>query len=82
MECLRIDFSYSGIQWINGNAEKLPFADETFDVYTIAFGIRNVTHVDKVLFCNIFLASFSTDFFSGVRRSLQSFEERREVFVP
>ncbi len=34
------------IEWINGNAEKLPFADNSFDVCTIAFGLRNVTHID------------------------------------
>jgi demethylmenaquinone methyltransferase/2-methoxy-6-polyprenyl-1,4-benzoquinol methylase len=32
-----------------GNAEALPFADKTFDAFTIAFGIRNVTHIDKAL---------------------------------
>ncbi len=32
-----------------GNAEQLPFADNTFDAYTIAFGLRNVTHIDKAL---------------------------------
>lgn len=32
-----------------GNAEALPFADRTFDAYTIAFGIRNVTHIDQAL---------------------------------
>jgi demethylmenaquinone methyltransferase / 2-methoxy-6-polyprenyl-1,4-benzoquinol methylase len=31
------------------NAEALPFPDKTFDAYTIAFGIRNVTHIDKAL---------------------------------
>jgi len=32
-----------------GNAEALPFPDRTFDAYTIAFGIRNVTHIDAAL---------------------------------
>lgn len=32
-----------------GDAEKLPFPDNSFDAYTIAFGIRNVTHIDKAL---------------------------------
>src|SRR5690606_37555913 len=32
-----------------GNAEQLPFADNSFDAYTIAFGIRNVTNIDKAL---------------------------------
>jgi len=37
------------ISWIAGNAEALPFPDAEFDAYTIAFGIRNVTHIDKAL---------------------------------
>ncbi len=32
-----------------GNAEMLPFAARSFDAYTIAFGIRNVTHIDRAL---------------------------------
>jgi ubiquinone/menaquinone biosynthesis methyltransferase len=36
-------------EWIAGNAEKLPFPDNSFDVYTIAFGLRNVTHIDTAL---------------------------------
>jgi demethylmenaquinone methyltransferase / 2-methoxy-6-polyprenyl-1,4-benzoquinol methylase len=31
------------------NAEALPFADRTFDVVSIAFGLRNVTHKDRAL---------------------------------
>jgi len=38
-----------GISWKEGNAEALPFPEDTFDAYTIAFGIRNCTHLDKVL---------------------------------
>ncbi|NWI12105.1 COQ5 protein, partial [Crypturellus soui] len=38
-----------GLSWVVGNAEELPFGDEKFDVYTIAFGIRNVTHIDLAL---------------------------------
>ena len=29
---------------MEGNAERLPFEDESVDVYTIAFGLRNVTN--------------------------------------
>jgi demethylmenaquinone methyltransferase/2-methoxy-6-polyprenyl-1,4-benzoquinol methylase len=36
-------------EWITGNAEKLPFPDNHFDLYTIAFGLRNVTHIDTAL---------------------------------
>ena len=35
--------------WAHENAEALSFADASFDAYTIAFGIRNVTHVDEAL---------------------------------
>ncbi|KAL4224325.1 2-hexaprenyl-6-methoxy-1 [Mactra antiquata] len=38
-----------GISWLKGNAESLPVQDNTFDAYTIAFGIRNCTHIDKVV---------------------------------
>jgi demethylmenaquinone methyltransferase/2-methoxy-6-polyprenyl-1,4-benzoquinol methylase len=32
-----------GIEYVQANAECLPFADATFDCVTIAFGLRNVT---------------------------------------
>lgn len=35
--------------FVHGDAEKLPFQDASFDAYTIAFGIRNVTHIDEAL---------------------------------
>ncbi len=35
--------------WVTADAEKLPFEDSSQDVYTIAFGIRNVTHIEKAL---------------------------------
>ena len=37
------------ISCVEGNAEFLPFANGAFDAYSIAFGIRNVTHIDKAL---------------------------------
>ncbi len=37
------------IEFIEGNAEKLPLADKSFDSYTIAFGIRNVPRIDLAL---------------------------------
>src|ERR1700694_123339 len=38
------------IEFAQGNAEILDdIADESVDLYTIAFGIRNVTHIDRVL---------------------------------
>jgi len=38
-----------GLAWSVENAEALSFADSSFDAYTIAFGIRNVTHIEKAL---------------------------------
>ncbi len=37
------------VDFIEGNAEDLPFADGKFDAYTIAFGIRNVPRIDLAL---------------------------------
>ena len=37
------------IHWVTGDAEALPIPDASMDAYTIAFGIRNVTHIDKAL---------------------------------
>ena len=38
-----------GISFVEGNAEKLPFEDNSFDCYTIAFGLRNVTNTTAAL---------------------------------
>ncbi|KAJ8415363.1 hypothetical protein AAFF_G00423430 [Aldrovandia affinis] len=44
------DLGYkTGLSWVVGDAEELPFDDDQFDVYTIAFGIRNVTHIEQAL---------------------------------
>jgi len=39
----------SGLSWKVENAEKLSFADRSFDAYTIVFGIRNVTDIPAAL---------------------------------
>ena len=39
----------AGLDWVEANAEALPFADGAFAAVTIAFGIRNVTHMDRAL---------------------------------
>lgn len=38
-----------GVEWLVGDAEALPLKPSSVDSYTIAFGIRNVTHIEKVL---------------------------------
>jgi demethylmenaquinone methyltransferase/2-methoxy-6-polyprenyl-1,4-benzoquinol methylase len=37
------------LDWIVGDAMALPFADNTFDAYTISFGIRNVVRIPDAL---------------------------------
>lgn len=37
------------VEYVQANAETLPFADNSFDVITIAFGLRNVTDKDAAL---------------------------------
>ena len=43
------DRDIGGLSWSEQNAEKLSFDSNSFDAYTIAFGIRNVTHIDQAL---------------------------------
>ncbi len=37
------------LDWVTGDAMALPFEDNSFDVYTISFGIRNVTRIPDAL---------------------------------
>ncbi|TQV76351.1 class I SAM-dependent methyltransferase [Denitrobaculum tricleocarpae] len=37
------------MDWVCGNAEALPFPDRSFDAYSIAFGLRNVTDIPAAL---------------------------------
>jgi len=39
----------SNIKWYLNSAEKLPFKENTFDFYTISYGIRNVTDINQSL---------------------------------
>jgi len=38
-----------GIEWLCADAERLPVADRSVDLYTVGFGMRNVTHIDRAL---------------------------------
>ena len=40
---------YNNIKWKLASAEKLPFKDNTFDFYTISYGIRNVSNINQAL---------------------------------
>jgi demethylmenaquinone methyltransferase / 2-methoxy-6-polyprenyl-1,4-benzoquinol methylase len=39
----------ASLDWVVGDAMALPFPDASFDVYTISFGIRNVTRIPDAL---------------------------------
>ena len=45
----KTDQILDSLDWIVGDAMSLPFADNSFDVYTISFGIRNVTQPQEAL---------------------------------
>jgi len=46
----RAGLRYRGrIDFVEANAESLPFEDKSFDAYTIAFGIRNVPRISQAL---------------------------------
>ena len=40
---------YESIKWINASAEKIPIENNTFDYYSISYGIRNVSDINAVL---------------------------------
>ena len=40
---------FNNVKWVKAKAEKLPFRDDTFDFYTISYGIRNVSDINKTL---------------------------------
>ncbi len=40
---------YKSVKWINSSAESIPIEGNTFDYYSISYGIRNVSDVNKVL---------------------------------
>ncbi len=40
---------YKNINWIVAPAEKLPITDNSFDYYTISFGLRNTKDISKAL---------------------------------
>ena len=41
--------NFKNVKWINAKAEKIPVNDNSFDYYTISYGIRNVTNINQAL---------------------------------
>ena len=40
---------YKNINWVTASAERLPITDNSFDYYTISFGLRNTKDINKAL---------------------------------
>jgi demethylmenaquinone methyltransferase/2-methoxy-6-polyprenyl-1,4-benzoquinol methylase len=74
-----------GLVWSPQNAEELAFPPRVFDAYTIAFGIRNVTHIDKALAeafrvlrygGRFFCLEFSTTEWPGFKEAYDAYSHR------
>ena len=48
-ECKKNLKNYKNVKWKICNAERLKVPDDSFDFYTISFGLRNVKHINKSL---------------------------------
>lgn len=62
---LGMNLSDDLLSWLCADAQQLPLNDNSFDLYTIAFGIRNVVDVQKVYFSIVnhcFYFKFRCDF--------------------
>jgi demethylmenaquinone methyltransferase/2-methoxy-6-polyprenyl-1,4-benzoquinol methylase len=74
-----------GLLWAEENAEKLSFAPSTFDAYTIAFGIRNVTDIPAALReahgvlrrgGRLFVLEFSTSEWPGFGKAYELYSDK------
>ena len=74
-----------GLLWAEENAESLTFADASFDAYTIAFGIRNVTDIPAALADahrvlrrggRLFVLEFSTSEWPGFGKLYETYADR------
>lgn len=54
---IKMNLQSDKLSWLCADAQQLPLADNSLDLYTIAFGIRNVTEVSKVMNSNFFFHS-------------------------
>jgi demethylmenaquinone methyltransferase / 2-methoxy-6-polyprenyl-1,4-benzoquinol methylase len=74
-----------GLAWAEENAERLSFAADAFDAYTIAFGIRNVTDIPAALKeahrvirrgGRLFVLEFSTSEWPGFGEAYAAYSQR------
>lgn len=80
-----MDRGLDGLSWSCQNAEQLSYPDRQFDAYTIAFGIRNVTHIDRALAeahrvlkygGRFFCLEFSTMTFPGMKEAYDFYSHK------
>ena len=80
-----IEREIDDLVWSCQNAELLSFPDRFFDAYTIAFGIRNVTHIDRALAeahrvlrygGRFFCLEFSSTEWPGFREAYDAYSHR------
>lgn len=75
----------SRTDWLEGDAENLgSIPDNTFDAYTIAFGIRNCVHVDKVKQIQlwlVYIVSYKSPNYCLYFCANRSYQKRTEFFV-
>ena len=69
------------LQWVAGDAMALPFPDASFDVYTISFGIRNVTRIHDAL-AEAYRAWLDPRNFDGSGRQKESLSDLTRLVRP
>ena len=72
---MHLILSSPAISWVLGDAMSLPFPNNSFDAYTIAFGIRNVPNIRQVYSFHVFDYDISMIF-------TQVVSEANRVLVP
>ncbi len=80
-----LDRGIDSLVWSRQNAEELTFSSRSFDAYTIAFGIRNVTQIDRALVeahrvlsygGRFYCLEFSTTEWPGFKQAYDSYSHR------
>ncbi|WP_115367664.1 class I SAM-dependent methyltransferase [Alteripontixanthobacter maritimus] len=80
-----IDDAEGGLSWSCQNAESLTYPARQYDAYTIVFGIRNVTHIDRALAeayrvlkhgGRFFCMEFSTTSWPGFKQAYDAYSHR------
>ena len=71
----KIKSNKSSLEWQVGDAENLPYLDNSFDIITISFGFRNFTNYDKAL------SEFNSVLKDGGKIGILEFSEPNNFFI-